>query len=388
MIESLKDRLRDWEVFNLIRELYRFFAKKVGIKILSLFMLGKRMNKESEKLTVGIMDAGGFGDTLMELPLIEKIIETVGAEKCTIVFCNKYSSFYSEFKQITKALQYKNDIVSLAELYSACDLVLVAGEASHILSVRKINKVRVKHYSNKLFVYCEETTSFIRKYFSDGLHNYRIDQYGVMMGKHRLEFLDMQGVLGVTKTSAVRMPDLFQFRGILKKFGLEGKQYLVVNRDVGNGNENQPKLWAKENYIELFKLIKKKYPGLLIVLVGGKADKNLASYVDVDTSGQTSLQELAVLLKFSQALIACEGGPVHLQHFLGGKSIVIFGPTDPAMFGYPDNCNLSIVNCSRYCYWLVDNWSDQCVKGGNPPECLSKISPDIVMKCIEGIVKT
>lgn len=386
MIDSIKNKLREWELYDFSRELYRLLVKKIGARILSLFMVKERLGKASSKLVVGIMDPSGFGDTLVELPLIEKIRETVGQEKCFIVFCNKYSSFYNDFNQIDLAVQYKNDIVSFAKLNAGCDLVLSIGTANHVLNVRKINRKKVRNYSPKLLCYCDETMNFLRKNFGSCMHNYRIDQYGILMGKHRIEFLDMKGVLGIKRKDAVCMPSFGEYSTVLDKFGLRGRKYIAVNRDTGSGDENQPKLWSLDRYITLLKQIKRTYPDILLVLIGGRTNKALLKYVDVDTAGQTNLQELAVLLKNSLFLIACEGGPVHLQHFIGGKSIVIFGPTSPKMFGYGGNENISLTKCTHHCLWMVDNWSDKCIRGESNPKCMEEVTPEIVMTHVAKIM--
>lgn len=386
MIDSIKNKLREWELYDFSRELYRLLVKKIGARILSLFMIKERFGKSSSKLVVGIIDSSGFGDTLVELPLIEKIRGIVGHENCVIVFCNKYSSFYNDFNQVDLAVQYKNDVLSCAKLNATCDLVLSIGAASHVLSVVKINRKKVNNHSPRLLSYCDETMNFLRKNFGSCMHNYRIDQYGILMGKHRIEFLDMKGILRVKRTDIVSMPSFDEYNTVLDKFGLKGRKYIAVNRDTGSGDENQPKLWPMERYITLLKQIKRTYPDILLVLVGEKNDKTLTMYTDVDTTGQTNLQELAVLLKHSQLLVACEGGPVHLQHFIGGKSVVIFGPTSPAMFGYDENENISLTKCTHYCLWMVDNWSDKCIKGTRCTDCMEEITPDIVMNHIVKII--
>lgn len=377
--KGLKQNLKEWGLFEISKVGYSLI-KRLGINVLSLIQLCERKNKKREKLTVGIMDAGGFGDVLMELPLIEKIRAVVGESKCCIVCCNKYSSFFGEFVQIDRSVQYTNDIKSLTLLYAACDLVLIAGKASHIMTVTKFDRNRVKRFSERLYEYCIKNIAFQGELFGDGLHNYRVDQYGILMGKHRIEFFDMQGVLGVSRNDVVPMPELEEAGAVLDKFGLVGKEYIAINRDAGCGDDKHPKLWLREYYIELMKLIKKQYPDKSIVLVGGKTDDGLTAYADVDTTGKTSLQELAVILKHSALLIAGEGGPVHLQHFLGGKSLVIFGPTDLAMFGYSENINISSDICNRQCCWLVDNWTDGCIKNKENPDCMRSIKPAMVIK--------
>ena len=381
MIDSIKEKLWDWGIFDLAKEVYRLFVQKIGVKLLSFCMINKRLDKKSSKLVVGIMDPGGFGDTLMELPLIEKIIGAIGKEKCQIVFCNKYSSFYREFKQIDLALQYKNDIFSAAALAASCDLVLTVDPlASHIMMVQEYDKNKIGRCSAKLLKYCEENLKARKGLFRSGVHNYRVDQYGVMLGKHRIEFFDMQGVLGVTKNDPVRMPQYDQRVECLKKFSLEGKKYIAINRDAGCGDELYPKLWLREYYVKLMQMIREEYPNILLVLVGGKTDKELAPYADIDTTEKTSFSDLAVILKHSILLIAGEGGPVHLQHLLGGQSLVFFGATSSDLVGYDENINISSDTFLCKCYLMFDKWIEGCIFDKEQPKCMKSITPEYAMQ--------
>ncbi|MCK9545063.1 MAG: hypothetical protein M0R03_23855, partial [Novosphingobium sp.] len=60
--------------------------------------------------------------------------------------------------------------------------------------------------------------------------------------------------------------------------------------------------------------------------------------------------------------ISNEGGIVHLAHSLGTKSVVLFGPTNPTLYGYPDNFNIYYEKCPS-CWWTVTGWSSKCRSG-------------------------
>ena len=50
-------------------------------------------------------------------------------------------------------------------------------------------------------------------------------------------------------------------------------------------------------------------------------------------AGQTSLKELAALLKMSPLLITNDSGPMHLAAAVGTPVVALFGPTDPKKIG-------------------------------------------------------
>ena len=50
-------------------------------------------------------------------------------------------------------------------------------------------------------------------------------------------------------------------------------------------------------------------------------------------AGQTSLLELAALLKTADLLLSCDTGPLHIAQAVGCRTIAVFGPTDPVVWG-------------------------------------------------------
>jgi heptosyltransferase-1 len=61
-------------------------------------------------------------------------------------------------------------------------------------------------------------------------------------------------------------------------------------------------------------------------------------------TGNTSLVSLPVLIKRADWVIANDSGPMHLAAAFGVKTLGIFGPTDPRLFGpYPLNAPTNIV---------------------------------------------
>ncbi len=168
----------------------------------------------------------------------------------------------------------------------------------------------------------------------------------------------------------------------LEKFKLEKKKYITVNREVGIGGDNSPKLWPVKNYVELIDKIKVSFPQYTIVEVGtgkGTSIKN----VHRTLAGQTSLDEIKAILKNSLLHIDGEGGLVHLRHALkGGTSCVLFGPSSPEVLGYSENINLSSNACPIHCEFYHDDWLKECVKNVDCI-CMKELKPDFVFSKIQ-----
>ena len=75
------------------------------------------------------------------------------------------------------------------------------------------------------------------------------------------------------------------------------------------------------------------------------AGNNLVSYREnlpegqfLNLTGNTSLASLAALVRRADWVICNDSGPLHLAAALGVKTLGVFGPTDPRLFGpYPLN---------------------------------------------------
>jgi heptosyltransferase-1 len=99
------------------------------------------------------------------------------------------------------------------------------------------------------------------------------------------------------------------------------------------------KRWPPEKFAQLADKINQAGWGVP-VFTGAKNDVQDISMIrermktgSVDLAGQTSLKELAVLLKMSRVLITNDSGPMHLAAAVGTPVVAIFGPTDPRKIG-------------------------------------------------------
>ena len=94
------------------------------------------------------------------------------------------------------------------------------------------------------------------------------------------------------------------------------------------------------------------------------------------------INDLCVVLKCSKLLITSEGGLVHLNHFLEGKSVVIYGPTDPLFFSYDENINIYNSECKERCCWLTNDWEKGCMKDDGEKTCMKNITAEYVFSKI------
>jgi ADP-heptose:LPS heptosyltransferase len=76
--------------------------------------------------------------------------------------------------------------------------------------------------------------------------------------------------------------------------------------------------------------------GCRVVVTGSEGERELCREVAVgaeDLSGRLSLAELAALVGSASLLLSADTGVAHLATAYGTRSITLFGPTPPALWG-------------------------------------------------------
>ena len=198
--------------------------------------------------------------------------------------------------------------------------------------------------------------------------------------KKRIQQPDIDGILGIKQEYLIKLyPE--KTTEILEKFGLKDCAFITMNRgtDAGNKDNEVTRMWPLENYSKLVKLIKSKYPRYKIVQLGYSPEWcKLIDGIDIDLRGKTSLVDLKSLLFESTLHIDYEGGMVHLRKALGaGKSIVLFGPTNPEWLGYDTNINVCTEKCC-FCENITPNWQKYCSNHKFPHICMDSITSEMV----------
>lgn len=116
----------------------------------------------------------------------------------------------------------------------------------------------------------------------------------------------------------------------LKNIGLTDK-YITLN----TGGSWKTKRWPEEYFAKIALGLQKE--GHNVLFVGGPSDTKRVNYIlnkiesknkIYNLSGQTSLLELAAVLKKSDLLISGDTGPTHVAAAVGTNTLAIFGPSD------------------------------------------------------------
>ena len=125
-------------------------------------------------------------------------------------------------------------------------------------------------------------------------------------------------------------------RRLIKNNGIKRKKVVMSSGGTRNAfaSETQRR-WPAEKYKELAERLAER--GFLIIFVGDKYDKDVIREVSkdlkkgdyIDTSGKTTIKQMAAIIKKCDLFISHDSGPMHIAAAVKTPIIALFGPTDP-----------------------------------------------------------
>lgn len=166
---------------------------------------------------------------------------------------------------------------------------------------------------------------------------------------------------------------------------LENPEILALAPGAAYGDA---KRWAPEHFRAVASAWLERFPGGIVIALGGKAEKagadEAVAGLDRDRAfnfaGQTNLDELMVLLARAKMCLANDSGAMHLAAALGTPGVAIFGSTDPAATA-PVSKKWRILYEKQSC--------SPCFKRDCPfgtKACFAPLSPADAVACMEQLL--
>jgi len=152
---------------------------------------------------------------------------------------------------------------------------------------------------------------------------------------------------------------------------------------IAPGTIWETKHWTTAGFAEVARHFRSK--GFAVVLIGSARERGVCEEVataapgTVDLAGETSLGELAALIRLSTVCLTNDSGPMHLAVALDRPVVSIFGPTDQIWIGpyhRPDAVLSANLSCSP-CYLR------KLSRCPHDHACMQAISADQVIARIE-----
>jgi len=145
--------------------------------------------------------------------------------------------------------------------------------------------------------------------------------------------------------------------------------------------------WAQQRFSELIQAIHQQYPNDLILITGSPAEfvyvekvRAVANVKNVlNFAGQVSFAELPPLYTLSDVMVTNDSGPGHFSAVTPLRTVVLFGPETPALYGSVGNsiaitANLACSPCvSAANHRKTPCHDNVCMQAITVPQVLDKV---------------
>ena len=160
------------------------------------------------------------------------------------------------------------------------------------------------------------------------------------------------------------------------------KEEVLFVLHIGAGSA--AKRWPVPNWRELVRRLRSEYKAR-VILVGSHDDQEQAKRITrwaenarvVNWTGQTTLEELAALVRMSDVFIGCDSGPAHVAAAGGTPSVVLFSGTNDAEQWRPWGPHVSVLKHEVAC---SPCHTQDCPVTGHP--CMTDLRPSDVMQAV------
>lgn len=371
-IRKIKNRLIDSKFLFTHSHLMRNMVESIEDELIS------QNGKKDDILYISFYPTGGFGDYIISSKLLDEISQIV---QCKIdVYCENVT-----FGKAVYEGREKVEIFPINTFYSQMWKYDLALKVEHFIHIEKQNANKIAKI-NPIFMdklnklghgYRTYYPDVEQQWFRENIHFRRCEIKGI----NRWTELSHEGIFKI-EDQKTWIPMREEYKKRLQELGLNEKKYITLNRgaDSMGRSKMQTKVWPLEHYNDFVVLFKNQYPDIEIVQVGASGNAKIRG-VDKYILGE-SLEVTKWILKGSILHLDCEGGLVHLATQLDTKCAVVFGPTPKHFYEYPQNINMVYEGCNN-CMGTHPEWAFECYKGLSEPECMYKVTPEIVMKNIK-----
>jgi heptosyltransferase-1 len=174
-----------------------------------------------------------------------------------------------------------------------------------------------------------------------------------------------------------------RIEALLDYYGAAGKKLAVL----APGTIWETKQWRRAGFAEVAHYLLQK--GFAVVLAGAAREQAVCAEVAklergvINLAGETTLSELAALVRRATICVTNDSGPMHLAVALDRPVVSIFGPTDPVWIGpyrRADAVLQTKLECSP-CYLR------QLSRCPNDHRCMTEVSATAVIERVEAVMR-
>lgn len=289
------------------------------------------------------MQPGAIGDCILTLPLAELMKETVCPGGVDIIGHTEYLGMLPGRSCVDAVKSL--DSMSLHRLFAGeGDFELADGDplimafAGYSWIASFLGEPDSHFEKNLIFtVNCSHSAEVMTLAMKPAAeHNIHVSDF------YRKQFFEQSGLSFDGNESAVGMPlirptqaDIYRGKEILAENGIMPTTKPVV---IHPGSGGAHKCWRLDNFLSVARILAKE--GVEVVFLFGPAEAERFSepaIAGIRTAGKLltnlSLADVLGVLGCSRGYIGNDSGITHLAAALGIRTVVVFGPTEPAIYG-------------------------------------------------------
>lgn len=180
-------------------------------------------------------------------------------------------------------------------------------------------------------------------------------------------------------------------RQVYPEYRPERHRVVLINP---NSSEMLPqRRWPRENFSTLASLVVREFDDALVLITGSKGERDEALRMQEGIghervrsfAGMHKLQGLIPLYNISSVLVTNDSGPGHFSAITPIRSIVLFGPETPKLYGSLGNTEAITANLScSPCVSAANQKNSAC----DDPVCMRMITPERVMESVRGVLSS
>jgi ADP-heptose:LPS heptosyltransferase len=169
---------------------------------------------------------------------------------------------------------------------------------------------------------------------------------------------------------------------VLSRYGVRSQSFAVVVP----GTIWPTKHWHIDGFAAVARYL--RGTGRAVVLAGSANERERCRSVAeraagvLDLSGQTTLSELAALIRRAELCVTNDSGSMHLTVALGRPVVSVFGPTDEVWIG-PYRRPEAVVRAPKDCAPCYFRQLSDCPHNH---ACMRDVTPGMVIECIERVL--
>ena len=182
-------------------------------------------------------------------------------------------------------------------------------------------------------------------------------------------------------------------RGLVREVypAYEPEDYRIVLINPNSSEMPPQRRWPRENFAALAKMVVREWEDALVLITGSPSEREEALQMQEaiahprirSFAGMHKLKALIPLYNISAVLVSNDSGPAHFSAITPIRSIVLFGPETPRLYGSLGNTEsiTAELACSP-CVSVANQKNSAC----KDPVCMRMVTPERVMESVRGVL--